>query len=392
MPEDTIEFDQFFVAPTPGSIRGLLSQTGGIRVTLFMPLHRTPPESEKNPIVGRELIKIAEKELQDRGVADTKLWLEVFERLIAEPENLLRSAAGFAYLSDGSETFLFDLPYPVEKRVEVGGCYGCKGLLPILRENPNFAVLALSRGEVRFYEGSRIGLSEREIADLPGSLDEYTRFDDPEKSVQNHTAKLDSRTGAPGRDVEMVFHGQGDPDDPKKVRTEHFLNAVGKAVHNHCSKRSDPLVVFGNDENVGKLLANLPQHEYSVRTVRSDPGGKSDHELCMEAFKAIEPEIGEKSEGVLNDFEAAIGRGEAVLGLKDCLAASAMGRADQALVAMDQRFPGEFQAEGKEASQETDLLNRVAAETLAHGGEVHGVLRDEIAGGPVVVLPRYEIQ
>src|SRR5665648_323857 len=143
-------------------------------VSIYLPTHRSGVETRQDPIRFKNLLGEAEKNLHALGISPLDL------KNILEPANRLELDSPFwQHQSDGLAIFLsatsfrsFRLPLNFEKQVVVEDNFYIKPLLPLFTGDGHFYILALSQNEVRLLSGTRYSVSEVEIGQVVGSLDE----------------------------------------------------------------------------------------------------------------------------------------------------------------------------------------------------------------------------
>jgi Bacterial archaeo-eukaryotic release factor family 7 len=123
------------------------------------------------------------------------------------------------------------------------GRYHLKPLLPLLAGDGRFYVLALSQNEVRLLGASRYSTDEVKLGDdVPESLADALKLDEPEKQLQFHTGS--SGDGGAGRSA--VFHGHGAKDDSKDNILRYFRK-IDRGLRDVLKGQEAPLVVAGVD-------------------------------------------------------------------------------------------------------------------------------------------------
>ncbi|HKK17344.1 MAG TPA: hypothetical protein VJ952_01575 [Opitutales bacterium] len=382
-------------------LKDLLKRQGGMRVSILLPVANEPPESEQNPSRLKDLHQRALDQLIENGLKldNAKNFLRPVELLLEDPKSLLRPAESLALFIDEGSASLVDLPYEVDTRVTVGNRFVVKPLLPLLQHDSDFTVACLNRGDVKVYEGTRLGLREVEVPDMPTSIQETTEYDDPEKSLQHHTAKTGPAEGRPGTAPVQEMHGQGMPADIEKSQNERFFRDVANAVKKFLANKHAPLVVFGVDENVGLFTSCIVWGEQKIISVHHDPKDWSKVELLRHASEALMPHWEEKISEKVDRLKEAHAKDTGVFDTGKCVLAAANGRVEMVCVASDKSEPGICQPEemkvefvdADEAACAHDLLDTIAYETIQHGGEAFAMLADEIPGpGEVAATVRFE--
>lgn len=380
---------------TSENLEFLIKARGGVRVSLYVPIAVEPPESDKNPVNLRDMVSEAREGLLNNGMKEetADAFLQPFQERVANPQDLLTKAKTLAYFADQSDIYEVPLPQAVTKQCHVGNQFLIKPLIPFYDVKSRFLVICLDQGGIRTYQGNRWTVEEIEIPDLPRSIDAFTRFDDPEKSIQHHTADEGSTPGAPGASPTARMHGQGLPDDLEQSQKERFIRAVAKAVEHFLNRYPQPLVAFGVEKNIG-LFQSLPDWSgHTLMTRQQDPQNWSAEELHSAAWELLQPTLNEKQNEQLDLLKAAYQKEEGLSEVGEIALAAATGRVELAGIAVDRSIPGicdvdnmkvRFIEEGNPICSQ-DLLDWIASETIRHGGTVVGLEKKDLPNDRVAL-------
>ena len=374
----------------PSEIESLAKQRGGIRASIYLPVSHDPPESDQNPIRLRSLIEEAGGKLRTSGASPEKTQelLEPLASLASDPRELLVAGRTLAFFVDLESASLLELPYEVGPSCRVGNRFAIKPLLPLLQWNPTYTAICINRGDVRAFRGNRTGIEAVTIPDMPEMLEDVTGIDDPEKSLQHHTARTASAEGRPGSAPSEIMHGQGLPSDLEDSQLERFFREVSKAVHADLSGREDTLILFGVDENIGRFKSVDEWKERQVIDKAEDPQRWDESRVREEAWQLLEPHAKAEIESRLDQLREAENKGSGVFRLIECAVAAAMGRIETVAVAMDREVDGICDVDNMEVkiiadddpACALDLYDFIASETIRHGGEVFGLEGSAVPG------------
>lgn len=379
-----------------------LKRRGGMRISIFLPIATEPPESDQNASRLKDLHQSALDKLIENGLNldNAKSLLRPVEALVEDPRALLRPGEAIALFVDQESAGLVDLPYRVDTRATVGNRFVVKSLLPLLQHDSDFTVACLNRGEIKVYEGTRLGLREVDVPDMPTSLEETIEYDDPEKSLQHHTAKSGSAEGRPGTAPIQEMHGQGMPADIEESQNERFFRDVANAVKKFLANKDAPLVVFGVDENVGLFSSSIDWGHQRIFSIHHDPKDWSTSEVLRQAAESLMPQWEEEISRKVDRLQEAHAKDTGVFDTGKCALAAANGRVAMVGVASDQSEPGichpeemkvEF-VDADDAGCAHDLLDTIAYETIQHGGEAFALPAERVPGpGNVAATVRFEV-
>jgi hypothetical protein len=219
-----------------------------------MPAERMGKEVEQNPTRFKNLLGKAEKRLSERGVRASEA-----QALLEPAQMLLRDSLFWQHQSDGLALFVsqdmlrhYRLPLDFEELVVAGDRFHFKPLLPLLSGDGRFYILALSQNTLRLLQGTRYSVSEIELEDIPQSLKQVLKWDDPEKRLQFHTTTQtpggERVQPAVGGARPAIFHGHGvaSADDPKNYISRYF-HRVDEGLVELLGGERAPLVLAGVD-------------------------------------------------------------------------------------------------------------------------------------------------
>ena len=148
----------------------LLNMSDKHCVSIYMSAHRSGREQQQDPIRFRNLIAEAQEKLIEYGVRRPEV-----QKLMRPAESMLEDESFWQHQSDGLAVFLSSdfleshrLPIKFEELMVIGETFHIKPLLPLLNENGQFYILALSLNEIRLFLGTKNTIDEIELpSDMP---------------------------------------------------------------------------------------------------------------------------------------------------------------------------------------------------------------------------------
>ena len=377
-------------------LKALAQQTQDPSVSIYLPTHRAGPETQQDPIRFRNLLREAERRLQEKGMGARNAadFLQAAQALLEDSSFWRRQYDGLAVFLAAGDFHAFRLPFRVEEMLTVARSYYVKPILPLFTNNGHYYILAISQNDVRLFEGPRHSIGQIDLPEgAPQSLDEALQYDDPEKRLQFHT-------GTPqggGRDA--MFHGHGAGDEDQKVRIERYFNLVDDGLREMLQTQQAPLVLAGVDyllpiyRKVSEYAKIMPDGiEGSAERMRAD-------ELQERAWRIVEPYFRRETEDTLAQYQQLAGTGRVSSQIEEVVAAAHFGRVDKLILAADTPVWGVFDRESgkvlhhQEGLSEDDdlaLVDFAATQTLQNGGTVYALSQKEMpAGSPVIAVLRY---
>ncbi|MDP2735514.1 MAG: hypothetical protein Q8P12_04865, partial [bacterium] len=159
-------------------------------MSIFLPTLR-PGKDEKGRIQLKDLLRDAEARLASAGLTEAGA-----TELLAPVRELTQRSDFWQYQSDGLALFLahgywgcFRVPLQLPAFVAVADRFEITPLLPLWTSADPFYLLALSRNQVRLFEGTRYAISELDARGIPRSLPETLESSVDESQRQQHTLK-----------------------------------------------------------------------------------------------------------------------------------------------------------------------------------------------------------
>jgi hypothetical protein len=229
---------------TLDQLKGLAQQAAKPSISLFLPTHRTGQDTRQDPIRLKNLLRDAEQHLLNSGMGPREV-----SALLQPAQALLDDSYFWRHQYDGLAIFMaaddfhsYRLPFCVEELLIIARSYYVKPVLPLFTNNGHYYILIISQNEVRLFEGTRHGVGQIALqAEIPTSLNEALKLDEPEIQLQMHTGS------SPGGASAGMFHGQGSGAEEQEAGIEHYLNLVDSGLKKFFREQQAPLVLAGVD-------------------------------------------------------------------------------------------------------------------------------------------------
>jgi len=355
-------------------------------VSIFMPTHRVGPETQQDPIRLKNLLAQAEERLLAAGLRTPEA-----RQLLAPAHALLSDGLFWRYQSDGLAVFLTQdtfryhrLPFDFDELVVVADRFHLKPLLSVLGSDERFYVLALSQNEVRLLEGTRFSVSEVDLEDVPPSLAEALRHDDPERQLQFHTR---TRTPAGQARRPAIFHGHGVGVNDVKPNILRYFRQIDDGLRDVLRGEQAPLIPAGVDYLLPLYKeANTYPHLVDEGII-GNPEALSAKELHERAWAIVQPLFHQAQEEAATRYKqlADSDSDRVSHDLTAIVPAAYHGRVETLFVTVGLQKWGAFDAalnriELREQAQpgNEDLLDFAAVQTLINGGTVYAVAPDRM--------------
>lgn len=351
-------------------LTALSDQRGGFRVSVFLPTHRAGPQTERNDIRLKNLLRQAEQTLIDDGVSAAAT-----DQMLEPGRHLLNRAQPGDRLSDGLAVFLepggirhFRVPLRLPELVAVGDRFLTRPLLPLLSAGGHFYVLALNQDEIKLFRGSRYGLDEVPVDGLPLAV----WLTMPRRRTAVHAFVAD-RGGTGGR---AVFHGM--EDDTTPLVLQHFRR-VDRALREVLQSDTTPVVLAGV-RSTQALYRQINTHPGLVGDgVDGSPRDLSLDRLHRLAWPLMEPVLCDAETVATATYRELRGTGRTCTDPTEVCAAAREGRIETLFIRTD--VPGTSKRTVIRLHENTnaiDHLDDAAIATLRHSGTVYAVPRDRM--------------
>jgi hypothetical protein len=292
-----------------------------------------------------------------------------------------RQSEGLAVFQSPGITRMYRLPLEFDEAVIVALRFHVKPLLPLFSSSGHFYILALSQNQVRLLEGTRYSVNELDLVDLPKSLAEALRWDDPERQLQAHPTKGATTGGARPAPV-YHGHGAGMLDENEKNDILRFFQKVDRGLQDHLAGERIPLVLAGVDylHPIYRQASSYPQ--IVEQGIHGNVENEKPEELHRKAWELVKPLfIKEREEAAaLYRQQAGMGTGRTSHEITEIAPAAYYGRVGQLFVQEGENMWGTFDPTSGQVSlhekdletpEDMDLLDFASAYTYLNNGAVY---------------------
>lgn len=320
-----------------------LARHPGPAVSFTVPTHRGGAETLSDAQRLRPLLEQARTELDERYPdTDVDSLLAPVESLVNNERFWQNQVDGLAiYVQPGNARY-FRTDRDFRPNVTVGDYPNLRPVLPLVTNDLEFLLLALSQNKVRLFAADRGTITPLPLGDIPESSDDVEGVSTREPQLQ-HQASSDA--GA---------HGHG-PRDYNVLNG--FLQAVGKAVEKRFSGDKRPVVLAAVDEHQGGIREQLSAVTMLDNLVSGNPDRLSEVELHEKAWPFVKEESQQRHEDLVDRLQEALGTGLATNDPALIGSDTASGRVDT-LVLADRALEEEARSDELDAAIANTLINR----------------------------------
>lgn len=337
----------------------IIGEDASVRISLYMPTHRTAPDNRQDVIRFKNLVN----QLEERKGFDKQV--ELLRTLERDQEFWIYNLDSIGVLIDDLNNIaIYRMTRDVKEYLEVGKRFYLKPLIRNYQSDETYHALGLARDQFRLYKGNRYGFSEVEIDDEDRLL----------KNVLGDTftggrLNVVSHGGSVGN-----FHGHGAKSEEVKVDTEKFFYYVDKYIRdNYSLKEQKPLILIAPTEDQS-LFRKISSNEFLVDSgVNRSFSSIDPNNLKEVLWQALEPIYNEKTEKLINQYNIGINKNQAFNTIQETLEALVNNRVKILVLQADKFVTGTVdieKAEYKVESDGEDILNQLAHIALDMGSEV----------------------
>lgn len=381
-------------------LQQLLETSGKWCVSLYMPTHRVGREQQQDPIRFKNLAAGAQEKLLEYGLSRPKV-----QELMHPAESLLTDGDFWQHQSDGLAIFLtsefsqsFRLPYEFDEMVSIGNNFHIKPLLPLLSQDGQFYILALSMNEIRLFLGTRDTIDQVELGGIPTNMQEALWMDDPEKHVDFHTGA--GSTGREGK-RQAVFHGHGSKQSEEKTNILRYFQKVDRGLKDLLEEQTIPMVLAGVDYLLPIYHKANTYQGLLEKGLEGNPEDLNEKELHRLVWNLVEPLFKEEQIQTMEQFKRLHGQqnDRASDDLKTVVKAANFGQVETLFVPFGVQRWGRYDSqqnkvilEKKPTPENEDLLDFAAMHTLFNSGKVYAIQPDKLPGdGELAAILRYAV-
>lgn len=372
---------------TRDELKALLEYQSDPAVSLFIPTHRGGAEYQQDMLRFKNMLTQAEERLIAYGLRSPTA-----RKLLEPAQDFAEDEMFWQRQGDGLVLFVaedmfryYSLPLDFEELLVVTDRFHIKPLLPIFSQNGRFYVLALSQNNIRLLQGTRYRVQEITLGDeVPTSLEEALRFDDPEKEQQFHTGTTQQRG-----DRRAIFFGHGgDAYLDKKANIHRYFQHVNKGLQNILQHEKAPLVLAGVEylHPIFKETSSYPN--LLDEGIKGNPDNLEPEELHQAGWNIAENYFEQARQQAVDRYHMLLNRGNASKDIREIVPAAYYGRVDTLFVATGRQQWGSFDPNtntidlhGEAEPGDEDMLDSAAVQTLLHDGTVYALSIDNMPDG-----------
>lgn len=380
-------------------LKKLIETADNYCVSIYMPTHKMGREQQQDPIRLKNLISEAEEQLVGNGVRSPEA-----KDLLKPASELLNDNVFWQHQSEGLAIFLakdtadiMRLPTRFEPLMVIAQHFHIKPLLPLLSRNGQFYILALGVNRLRLLLATGESVTEVDLEDVPVSLEEALKYDDPESFTDFHTTQHNPNVAG---NRPAVFHGQGiQSEEEQKTNVLRYFNIVDQKLTALFADDTKPMLIAGLDYLI-PIYQEANSYPYMLEEgLVGDTEELNEQELQERAWEMVKPIFQEEQKDRLQTFHEFKGNqpDRVTTDLTTAVKAAHYGQVDTLFVPLHFQVWGWFDPDTQkvvfdddQTLENKDLLDEAAIQTLMNSGKVYALSAEEIPGeGDLAAILRY---
>jgi hypothetical protein len=358
----------------------LMQKRNNLCLSLFMPTYRAGAEIQQNQIRLRHLLKEAEEKLIANGLRpqDAKTILEPIQGLSGNVLFWRKQSDGLAIFLSPGNFYYYPLPIDFMELVVVGDHFHIKPLLPLLGSDARFFILALSQGEVKLLEGTRLSLKEIDLETLPRNLVEALQYDEMERQIRFH-AGISGSGGSRG----TMISGHGADINAKDDILKYFRK-IDRGLHDFLKEERVPLILAGVDY-LFPIYREVNTYPYLIpEGVSGNPKGIHTEQLHKQAWAIIKPHLQKTENNAIAQYKQSLGTGLTSTDVKEIIQAAYHGRIGYLFVTLGLQIWGKFEqgiehvylADAQAGNE--DIVDFATIQTFLNGGSLFALPQEKM--------------
>ncbi|ELR73194.1 hypothetical protein C900_05243 [Fulvivirga imtechensis AK7] len=347
-------------------------------VSIYITTHRvsTPDNLYKDKMSLKNRIKEAEAQLRGYGLSEQES-----HDYLAKAYELVEDEVFWSHCSDGLALFLYNgdiqyhtLPSAFDEFTYVSTHLYLKPLVEFLHGEGRHFIMALSLGNVHFYEATRHTITEVNTEGLiPEALEEAVGTDYEQKTLQYRSGQGERGNSA------GIFHGHGSGNDSeRKMEAQKYFRAINDGLMQMLHDEKAPLVIACVDY-LYPIYKETNHYKYLSEKHISGNHDKLDiMELKERAWEIVKDGFEQERATAKDKYELLLSGGKAAFNPEEVIPGAIIGRAETLFLKRGALLWGTYDKnENKvhidqiQKTNNAELLNKAAVETIKNAGEVY---------------------
>lgn len=353
-------------------LKKLASAENSPSVTISLNTHRTHPDSMKDELVLKNIVKEAENRLSEKyNTREISNLLKKLKNLHAKIDFRHNFESLHIFLSDDTEEMIKSTWPTNTEGVHISAKFKVRPLIKAFNRSENYLIMLLSRGGIQLYEA---------VDDTIVNEIKDDNFPFPEKW---HYAENRVRASDPELVDNMV---------------REFYNTVDKSLQAVSNDTGLNCVVICTPDNYSYLQQVADRPAIYLGYAPIDYNNAATHQISKQAWEIVKSLQKERRAAAIREMKKAVSDGNVLTDLQEIYEAAIDGRGDllivyhdykQAVIMRDERR-FDLTDDPAQADAIDDITSTIAWKVLSQKGSVFFTSQEEIKEfGKIVLKTRY---
>jgi hypothetical protein len=354
-------------------------------VSIIVPTHKKSPERRMDELTIEKAIAKAKTILLNKyGNNGTVTDLTGKLETLVKDLDHVHNDKGIGLFASGDTSCVIKFPFEVKEKIVVGDSFEIRDVLYLEETMADYYVLLLNENKIKLFSGNGEILHEVKDRNFPMEF-----YDDYEYSKPSRGTSFGNTLKGFEKDKSIV----------KEQRQIANLKKADKKLSAYTANNT-PFVVIGDSKELGYFVKANANHINIAAKVNGNYSHNNLNELGQLTFKKIKSYLGREQKSLFKKLEEAIGKKQAVIGIRAVWKAAKESKGLLLLVEKDYVWSGFvkktsnelfMRAPVEEHVMVTDAVDDVMEEVLAKGGEVVVVENGQLEEfDHIALLLRYE--
>lgn len=375
------------------SLKNLMEMDSNGLVSIYMPTYKMGKEVTQSRIILKNLLKEAESKLIESGFGqrDVDKQLKPANKLVDDTIFWQNQESGLGIFISPQEFKYFKIPLEMKEIVSVSNRYYLKPLIKVLNSEFALNVLTLSQAQVKLYEVGRNSIDEIKVPEIEELVENYI----PAKDL--HQEATSPKGAAAG--MGSYMHGYNEMSQTEKNEISKHLRSIDKEVNRVLKDSKNQLLIHSVDYiyPMYKEVSGYPK--LMDESIKGSPEGIHVKDIHSKALEIYLPKYESNLEHEIERYKTlrATDSKLANENLEYIVKAAYMGNVDRLFIADDIEQWGSYKIDenkvvidNKEGLGQRDLLDYAAILTMANGGKVYVIDKDNLPGlKPIGAILRF---
>ncbi len=373
-------------------LRYLLESPNQPSITIYLPT--IPGDKETNRILIKNAVSQTKDALKEKNydAKDIEENIKAFALMGEDLHFLNAQKEGLAIFINKDSLKTFRLPHAFEQTVIADNIFHIKPLLPVLTENIDYYVLAISKNFIQLYKANRYEINPVEIKEMPTSMDNALQYDIDESHLGRRPSNIN------GGKAGSSTHGENIGDETEKEFVLKYCQIVEKYISSYINASNKTLVIAGVDYIQSIYKEASSYKNISEKGISGNPDNMPMDEINKEAWKIIKPQLHVESKKAVNRYGDLSNTDRTVDSISHIVKAANAQRIEtlylsksaEPILGVYDKVNNTVNTDYAEPEMVQDLIGTSVRQTLLSGGNIFYLDQSEMPGNkPIAALLRY---